>query len=64
MQHLGCRLACSVRALSVGKNARLSTDVVWSDESEKTTLPFVFDDDADGHTWLGDTDCLYASDKQ
>ena len=33
-QKFGCQLAFQVRAIRAGKNARLSTDVVQSDESE------------------------------
>ena len=35
MQHMGCQLANSVRALRAGKNARQPTRVVPSNESEK-----------------------------
>ena len=58
---LGCQLAFSVRAVRASKNARFSTDVVQSNETEKTMLPLVFDDDDDGHTWLGDPHFLSAS---
>ena len=58
MQSLGCHLAFSVRAVRAGKNGRLSTDVVQSDEERKTILPLVSDDDDGGHTWRGDTDFL------
>ena len=33
MQHLRCQMAYQVRAFRAGTIARLSTDVVWSDES-------------------------------
>ena len=61
MQHVGCQLAYTVRAFRAGQNARLTTDVDQSDESEKTVLALVFDDD--WHTWLGDTDFFCASDE-
>ena len=35
MQHVRCQLAFSVRAVRAGKNARLSANVVQSDETEK-----------------------------
>ena len=45
MQLLRCQLGNSVRAFSADQRARLSTDVVQSDESKKKMPPFVFDDD-------------------
>ena len=35
MQNWECKLAFSVRAVRAGKNARVSTDVVQGDETEK-----------------------------
>ena len=65
-QVLNNSLACGrhqhTAFVCTGKNAHLSTDAVQSDESEKTMPPFVFDDDDDGHIWLGDTDFLHDSD--
>ena len=62
MQNWRCQLAFSVLAVRVGKNARLSTDVVQSDETAKPTLPFVSDGDDDARPWPGDQDFLSESD--
>ena len=66
-----CQLVFSVRAVRAGKNACFSKKKKKKKlfhrcrpqrRDRNAVLPFVFDDDDDGRTWLGDTDFFHASD--
>ena len=50
MQHLGCQLVYSVRAL-LRARTHACLQMLSRATSRKAMLPFVFDDDDDGHTW-------------